>query len=323
VKPVLSARRRASCWPVPWIAFFASVGLLAGACGNGDDDQFERPDLGEDYVFQPIVATTEQVVGNNRFAFQVLDRDSQNVADADATLRLAYLGGSETELGPGHEAAYIALELEALGSEVEHVHADGSAHFHSVPFGSGLYVANLTFDRPGEWGVEFEIDDGESDGSVPLVLTVLEDGSTPGPGDPAPRTENYTLADRPLNEISSDPRADPSFYQQTVAGAIADGRPVVVAFATPAFCHSRVCEPVLEVVKEVKAAHANVAFIHIEPFENLTDPENLVDSPFVAEWGLPNEPWVFVVDANGIVSAAFEGPFTTEELEAAVAAVDP
>jgi hypothetical protein len=269
-----------------------------------------------------VVTTTEQVVGNNRFAFQVLDGNSQNVADADVTLRVAYQGDRETELGAGVEAAYIALELEALGSEVEHVHADGSAHVHSVPFGSGLYVADLAFDRPGEWGVEFEIDDGESDDTVPLVLTVLAEGSTPGPGDPAPRTSNYTLADRPLNEISSDPQPDPEFYETTVAGAIASGEPAVVVFATPAFCHSRVCEPVLEVVKEVKAEHPSVTFVHIETFESLTDPDNLVDSPFVAEWGLPNEPWVFVVDDDGFVSAAFEGPFTTEELDAAVSAVD-
>jgi hypothetical protein len=39
-------------------------------------------------------------------------------------------------------------------------------------------------------------------------------------------------------------------------------------------------------------------------------------APAVDEWGLPTEPWVFVVDSEGIILGRFEGLVTPEELAA-------
>ena len=41
---------------------------------------------------------------------------------------------------------------------------------------------------------------------------------------------------------------------------------------------------------------------------------NIVLAPAVAEWGLPTEPWVFVVGADGVILGRFEGLVTREEL---------
>ena len=41
------------------------------------------------------------------------------------------------------------------------------------------------------------------------------------------------------------------------------------------------------------------------------------------EWGLPTEPWVFVVDAKGKVAAKFEGMAYPDELTAALDALLP
>lgn len=299
----------------------AGVATLFAACGGDGSDDFERPEEPGAYDIVPLVTTSQQVTGINRFTFQLLDRDSQNVPDAEVALRTSYIESGDSRLGQPVEASYLPLELEALGTEIDHEHPDGSLHVHSVPFGSGIYVATIEFDRAGEWGIEVSIDAEGSDETVPLVVTVLAEGTTPGPGDAAPRTRNHTLADLPIEELSSDASPDLSLYETTLAELLDSGMPVVLAFATPGFCHSRVCTPVLDNVKQVKGRHPGVGFIHIEPFENLTDPLNLVDSPFSAEWGLPNEPWVFVIDSSGIVRAAFEGPFSVNELEAAIEAV--
>ena len=40
----------------------------------------------------------------------------------------------------------------------------------------------------------------------------------------------------------------------------------------------------------------------------------LVEVPAVIEWGLPSEPWVYVVDADGNATARFEGAVSPEEL---------
>jgi hypothetical protein len=40
--------------------------------------------------------------------------------------------------------------------------------------------------------------------------------------------------------------------------------------------------------------------------------------PTVEEWRLDTEPWIFVVDGQGIIRAKFEGLVTLMELEAAL-----
>ena len=45
--------------------------------------------------------------------------------------------------------------------------------------------------------------------------------------------------------------------------------------------------------------------------------------PATDEWGLPSEPWVFVVDPSGVVTSAFEGAASDDELTAAIDAVSP
>jgi hypothetical protein len=93
----------------------------------------------------------------------------------------------------------------------------------------------------------------------------------------------------------------------------------VIAFATPAFCQTAICGPTLERIKEIAPAHPGVDFVHVEVYTNLDDPDNLEVVPSIIEWGLPTEPWIFVVDADGIVTHRFEGLVTAEELDAALA----
>ena len=56
-------------------------------------------------------------------------------------------------------------------------------------------------------------------------------------------------------------------------------------------------------------------FIHAEIYKD-NDPAAGV-SPWVSEWGLVSEPWVFVVDGSGTITAKFEGGVSADELEAA------
>ena len=67
-------------------------------------------------------------------------------------------------------------------------------------------------------------------------------------------------------------------------------------------------------MRELAPQYPDVNFLHVEVFTNINDPANIVLAPAVEEWGLPTEPWVFVVDANGIVAGRYEGVVTPEEL---------
>ena len=181
---------------------------------------------------------------------------------------------------------------------------------------SGLYRATFEFDAPGVWVVEVTPDDGEA--LAPFPISVLSEPQAPAVGDPAPRSDTFTLDDGPLALITTDPEPSEDFYRLSVADAVENGRPTVVIFSTPRFCQTAVCGPTLDLVRGVSTGHPEVDFVHVEVFTNLDDPNNLELVPAITEWGLPSEPWVFVVDEAGFVSARFEGLISVEELEAAL-----
>jgi hypothetical protein len=129
--------------------------------------------------------------------------------------------------------------------------------------------------------------------------------------------------------VTTDENPDPALYELTVTEALGAGKPLLVIFATPAYCQTRFCGPVLDNVKAVREEFADaVNFIHIEPFE-LDDEGQLVTSetgvPVAAQptldWRLQTEPWVFIIDAQRRIAARFEGAASVEELRAALQAV--
>ena len=191
----------------------------------------------------------------------------------------------------------------------------------TIPDVVGLYLVRATFDQEGTWWVRLR-----PEGMGPTqqaAFTVSATDQVPGVGDLAPAVKTSTLADSSLEEISSDDEPDPALYQLSLDEALGNGRPTVVVFATPAFCVSQTCGPMLDQVKGVATAHPNANFLHVEIYENLdaTSAEELIIVPAVMTWGLPSEPWVFVIDSEGIVVARFEGAMKVSELETALQAV--
>ena len=137
------------------------------------------------------------------------------------------------------------------------------------------------------------------------------------PGTLAPRSRNLIAADViDLRTIDSSEPPDPRLHQTRIADAIAQGKPQVIVFATPRYCTSRVCGPVVDVVRTLIPTYSDrVVFIHQEIWEAGSLQRF---SPTVEEWNLRSEPWIFVVDGGGIVRARFEGLTTRRELEAAL-----
>ena len=120
-----------------------------------------------------------------------------------------------------------------------------------------------------------------------------------------------------------DPDPDPDLYRLSIDQALEAGKPLVVVFATPAYCKTATCGPQVQVVSQLKERFQDQAnFIHVEVFEN----PQLIEGgrptggfvPAVEEWNLPTEPWTFVVDRAGRVQAKFEAFTTEEELEDAL-----
>lgn len=184
----------------------------------------------------------------------------------------------------------------------------------------GLYVTYFQFDQPGVWEVTV-FGDGVDLGAT--LIEVVAESAVPRIGDPAPQSETLTgvTADE-IAAISTDFEPDSSFYDLTIAEAVTNGTPSVVAFVTPAFCQTALCGPTLETVKAATAGRADIDVLHVEPFDlELAPLGDLTPIPAMAEWGLVTEPWVFVMDGNGTVTASFEGIIGQAELESAIAAL--
>jgi hypothetical protein len=148
-------------------------------------------------------------------------------------------------------------------------------------------------------------------------VSVLDTSQTPVVGSPAPRSRNLIASDvKNLREIDTSLRPDPRLHQVRIADAIAQGKPQLIVFATPQFCTSRMCGPVVDIVRTLLVAYGKrLTFIHQEIWQDFAEKKMF---PTVEEWRLDTEPWVFVVDGKGIIRAKFEGLMTVQEIESAL-----
>lgn len=273
------------------------------------------PQAGEG--LQAVMTTSELVVGQNRLAFGLV-KGHQLLDEADVVVRVYELHGQQAQLKAQTRAPYTSLEIVERDKRV-HIHPDGIRHVHNeVTDLRGIYVTQVTFERPGSWGLEVLAKPGDGPVEVSrFTVNVLEAPRTPAPGTPAPRSHNLIASDvQDLRQIDTSDPPDPRLHQVRIADAIAQGKPQVIVFATPQFCTSQVCGPVVDIVRTLLPAYGDrVVFTHQEIWQHVAAHEFF---PTVVEWNLQTEPWIFVVDGKGIVRAKFEGLTTAREIEAAL-----
>lgn len=249
---------------------------------------------------------SELVVGRAvRVPFGVLDHNTP-VTDARVQGELFYEAGGTKQRKGDFQPTFDGDQLEGAGAYVAHLDL-------AQP---GTWVADLTLQRPDGESARTEI---PLSGGGPVVASPV----VPGVGQAAPRSHNPTVhdvADVSLIDTGTPPD---DMHQVSIADAIAAHRPSVVVFASPAFCTSRICGPEVHVVQSLEPAYASrLAFIHVEVWTNYKpDPSKKTEAPTVLEWRLQTEPWVFVIDANGIIRARFEGPAGADEIKAAIDAM--
>jgi len=240
--------------------------------------------------------------------FGLVDRDGMPVRASEAQIRAVYFPSGQSS------------------GEVKDT---ASARFRRWPVGEqGVFSTNLEFDRRGVWGLEVTTTGADGRSVVARgAFEVKEASATPAIGAPAPRSVTLTSKDAPdLSTITTANPPDPDLYRLSIHEALETGKPLVVTFASPAFCVSATCGPQVEVISALKERHRDQAnFIHVEVFANPKDIRGGRPAggyvPAVAEWGLPTEPWTFIVDREGKVRARFEQFTTEEEIEEALAEV--
>ena len=282
--------RRASLKRICWLLCAPLLLLLALACGPDaivpPTEEFGGPE------YAAVVITSDLAVGRDRLAFGVVTREGGPLQADRAKVRTYYLPDD---------------------SDAREARQTLTAEFLAWPTVAGVFVAHPEFDVAGSWELEAELT--TPDGlhvSAKSAFPVKETSDTPAIGDLAPASVTPKGSEvEDLSHITTAGEPDPGLYAVSIHEAVAEDKPFVVLFATPAYCVSFTCGPQVKELSGLRERFGDRAnFIHVEVFK---DPHlieggrptgGLVES--VKDWGLPTEPWTFVVDAEGIVRAKFE-----------------
>ncbi len=300
------------------LAALIALTLLAAACGGkkSADDKLVLTPVSTEFV--PVVISSDLAPGPNRFVLGLLDNENVQVLGADLHLRFFLLKGQDATLKFEADTEPIRIT-----KSYTHTHNDGTIESHDAGE-TGVYVATVDFDAPGQWGVEVSGTlNGEALQPVRPVFEVRETSLTPAIGAPAPRSIQTIVSDvSDVREIDTSATPIAEMHNMTIADAVTSGKPTVIVFATPAFCVSQICGPTKQIVDDLYAAYKGQAnFIHVEPYniEQARSGQGLNPLPFITdEWGLESEPWVFIVDGDGLIAGKYEGVVSYEELQAAL-----
>ena len=288
----------------------AALALLIGAsifgCGDGDKPTTESGPG----KLTAVIASSDLAVGKQRFSFVVL-KDDEPLANTNIFARFFKI--------PASGSPQLVGQSPLPWSPI-----DPDQKWESGEL-SGLYYANIEFDEPGNWGLGISLGNAYDEASeIRVQFPVGTENKTLVAGDKAVPFDNQTKDEAPMVRIHTGSTADPGFHDLSIKEAAVSGRPSVVVFATPAFCRTKTCGPSLEVAIKTAATYGDrVNFLHVEPYE-LDETGEVIqhtdgDSGFelgeaALAWRLPTEPWVFVLNAEGVVVSRFDGPFALEEL---------
>jgi hypothetical protein len=259
---------------------------------------------------------------------------SRTLGYGTVTFAFEYIGARDEpapvnppEFGP-IEASFLPIPGQGIPEDT----ITGRPELVAGSVTTGVYAApEVAFDRPGFWEVSVT---AEVDGQVQSTtgaFEVLAGSDIPAVGEPALQTRQPLAGDPSVDPRSIDSRAgtatpvpDPELHDVTVADALTSGRPIMIVVSTPTFCVSRFCGPITDSVQDLAGRYGDrMEFIHLEVWQDFAANQL---NPSAAEWIAPNpdreggEPWVFVVDGDGIIVERFDNVASDAELEAAVEA---
>jgi hypothetical protein len=269
----------------------------------------------------PVLAPTVSIVnpGRDRYGFGLFDRARKQIAQAPVALYVERSGSSKVS-GP-FLARDLPLDVKPA-YQSETVAKDPTA-------AKSLYVTTLKVKKPGDYAVLGVAKlDGRLVATDPTYMGVGKPSEVPRVGQQAPVIDTPTAQSVGGDVSKIDTRVPPDSMHDVNFADVVGKKPVVLVFATPALCQSRVCGPVVDIAEEVKAEDkGKAAFIHMEIYNGNKIGQGCLDGtrlqnqclrPQVVAYHLPTEPWAFAIDRRGKIVARLEGAYSHDELAAAV-----
>src|SRR5689334_13411957 len=259
---------------------------------------------------QVAMASSQFDTGPNRIAFGVIGQDGRPVYGPTA-LYVAPRPGAPAE-GPYVAPADVLLTDARYRSKQAATAADPFVAVYGargVPFAkSGRYAVLAATKQPN----------GKLAGSG-TTITVAPASQDPIPrvGQKAPKVHTDTLASAGGDVRKIDTRDPPDDMHKVDFADVVGKKPVALLFATPQLCQSRVCGPVTDIAYQMEAKYGSqMDFIHQEVYVDNTPAKGLRKP--LQQFGLRTEPWLFVVNKQGRITARLEGSIGVRQFEQAV-----
>ena len=247
--------------------------------------------------------------GDNRMAFGMIAQDGTPVYGSTAVY-VAPTPGDPAE-GPFLAPADVLLTEPRYRSKQAATTED--------PF-VAVYGADVEFGKRGQYSVlaATKKSDGALTGATGNVTVSSQDADpVPGVGEQAPKVHTDTLESVKGDVSMLDTREPPSDMHKVDFAEVVGKEPVALLFATPQLCASRVCGPVADIALQMQSKYGDrMKFIHQEVWVDNDTTKGLREP--LRQFNLPTEPWLFVVDKTGKITARLEGSIGISQFEAAV-----
>jgi hypothetical protein len=287
----------------------ALVALVATGCGTRHRSEppvsgsleslLKRP--GEDVAV--VAGNQDFVPGDVRFSFLVIRHDARPVERSRARVWLARSRSAR----PFERAT---ATLEPIGVPGQSGPALGGVR--------NIYVVHVRVPRAGRYWLAAEPIGARIQALATLDVKRRSDSPVLGAKAPASETPTLASAGGRTRELTTRIPPDRPLLRYSIADSLAARKPFVVTFATPRYCESRTCGPVVDVVDHARRRfeRQGIRFIHVEVYTG-NNPQRGYNR-WMKQWRLRTEPWTFVVGRDGRIKAKFEGSLSARELAAAV-----
>jgi hypothetical protein len=197
-----------------------------------------------------------------------------------------------------------------------------AATWHDEMLGDrGVYTTRLPLRTDGAWLVLVEATPSEAADQKLIGGTQVGVGrrtEQPAPGDKAIAVASPTPSNhRGVNPIcTAKPQC--SMHDVSLDAALRSGKPTVLVIGTPAFCESRTCGPIVEILDSVKSRTAKgaVNFVHVELYKDNTEaPAKGILAPAAQAWKISEEPALYFIKPDGTIAERFVGASGLDEVQ--------
>ena len=266
---------------------------------------------------------------------RLFSSDSVIIAGIEQRLPFGLVDNGAPVVGEGGSVSVRVLADG--GSVVEQVVVPSRIVTHDHPDGDGeqphehadivrYFPLRTTLPEAGIYDLEVTID-GQTI-LLPVQAFAVDDVDIIVPGAVFPSLTTPTLAEPgPMNPLCTLFEGPCPFHEHSVDGVLAAGEPMAFLIATPLYCATSYCGPVLETLIESAGNFPSIRAVHLEVYENPDEVEgDLLDERLrlvsaFDELGLTFEPSLFLVNRDGLLVDRIDNVFDRAELELALAAI--